>query len=125
MDGDDQQQQPGDGAQPDDDGYAEGEDSHRATVASLDERLDRLEALVRNALRGGGGGAPARGSRQADEDARRQEMSQALADLRKQEKADRQMTAMAATVRKLERAAEQVPREIRRVEQFMGWHGRD
>lgn len=113
------------GTDEDDDDEETGEEEE-ATVGSLSERLSRLEDKIDRFLSGGGGGNGSTGKKEAEERQHREDISSALADLRKQEKSDRLMRSMQGKIRQLEKAgAEKVPREFRKIEQFMGWPDRD
>lgn len=127
--------------QPDGDGRDEaGQDAETGRILTLESISERIEALsrrVEQALSGGGRGGgeprhggsgvntpftPGRGTQAEAAEERRREIREELAALKRQEAADAERADMAARLGKLEKAAERPPRELRRIEQFMGWH---
>lgn len=115
---------------PDDGGYAEQETSRISTLDELGRRLDELAARVEQLFgrRAGGGGQPREAGQEGraptvleTADARKREIREELAALRRQEKADADAALISDRVGKLERMAERKPRELRKVEKFMRW----
>lgn len=115
---------PGDG-----DGGGEG-----ARIRSLDQvfaAIERLEDKVNRAFSGGGGGRsrpePASsGSRTTlagSAEERRREIREELSALKAQEKADAERGDLMTRLGKVEKAVtEQPPRQLRKIEERMGWH---
>jgi hypothetical protein len=116
------------------------EASETGRIRSLDrvwEKLEKIEDAVERALhggtarpaksdddRGGGAGRPERTlTRQETEQERRAEIREELGNLKKQEAAEKEQTALTDRVGKLEKVFEQKPTPIRPVEKFMKWHG--
>jgi hypothetical protein len=126
-----QQQEPGPG---DGQGDGGGEASRISTLEAIQQRIAELAEKVDRALSGGGGGGggqqgsrePSRaaGGQQAVADDRRREIREELASLRQQEAAEKERSDVQSRLGKIERKFEQAPRELRRVEKIMGWHGR-
>lgn len=124
-----------DDAPPPDDGGDDGggEGGRIRSLESLSEAIERLEQRVERALGlGGGGGRRARepggsGSSQrqtmADSaDDRRREIREELSALRAQERADAERGELMTRLGKVEKSLERAPRQLRRIEEIMGWH---
>lgn len=107
-----------------DDTQDAGEHEAGEREGGLEERLDRLEEMVRRMM---SGGSPKGRASQADQaEQHRADMEKALADLRRQERADRIMSGLNRDMRKVKQAVfEKPPREFRKVETIMGWPDRD
>lgn len=127
----------GDDDTRDDSSLTGGTDSEASRITTLDaiqDKLDKLAEQVASMARGGTEKAHDAAAEhtvrrlerptttlEAAED-RRREIRDELAALRKQEQADAQAAALNDRIGKLEKAAEKVPRQFRKIEQLMGWH---
>jgi hypothetical protein len=109
-----------------------GETGRIRSLDALAESIARLEERVTRAL---GAGQPSRsrpepgGSESSPRrtladgaDERRREIREELAALKSQEKADAERGEMATRLGKIEQAMEKPPRQLRRIEELMGWH---
>ncbi|HEY2309461.1 MAG TPA: hypothetical protein VGI05_26585 [Streptosporangiaceae bacterium] len=117
------------------DGAAEGDDGgggEGARIRSLDDlsaAIERLEQRVSRAFSGGsrsrpepgGSGSSPRPTQADNADARRREIREELAALRGQEKADAERGDLMTRLGKVEKSLERAPRQLRRVEEMMGW----
>lgn len=115
-----------------DDAADDGDDGETGRIRSLDALADALERLEDKVERAFGAGR-ARNSRSqpassgrmtlADNaDERRREIREELAALKAQEKADADRGDLMTRLGKVEKAVEQAPRQLRRIEERMGWH---
>lgn len=115
-----------------DDGADDGETGRIRSLDALADALERLEAKVERAFTAGrprnsrgrelGGSGSSRVSLADNADDRRREIREELAALRAQERADAEKGELLTRLGKVEKAVEQAPRQLRRVEERMGWH---
>jgi len=114
-----------------DDG-GDGESSRILSLESINDALAALTEKVERALSGGGRGGGRRpqpggsgSSRPTYADTaeeRRREIRDELGALRAQEQADKERGEISTRLGKVEKALERPPRQLRRVEEWMGWH---
>lgn len=116
-----------------DDGGGDGETGRIRSLDALAEALERLEDKVERAFTGGrarntrarelgGSGGSSRMTLADNADERRREIREELSALRAQERADAERGDLMTRLGRVEKAVEQAPRQLRRIEERMGWH---
>jgi hypothetical protein len=116
---------------PEDDDGDDGEGSRIRSLDALAEAVERLEQRVSQAF-GAGRARNTRGSQPGgsgrrltladNADERRREIREELAALKAQEKADAERGDLMTRLGKVEKSLERAPRQLRKVEERMGWH---
>jgi len=118
----------------DGDGGGGGENGRILSLQGINDALADLAEKVERALSGRGGGPAASQPRNSEPggsgrmtyadsaEARRREIREELAALKAQERADAERGDIMTRIGKVEKALERPPRQLRRIEEFMGWH---
>lgn len=112
----------------------DGDDGEGSRIRSLDALAEAVERLERRVSQAFGAGRP-RNTRVSqpgssgrrltladNADERRREIREELAALKAQEKADAERGDLMTRLGKVEKSLERPPRQLRKVEERMGWH---
>jgi len=115
----------------DDDDAEYTENGRILSLESINDALAALTEKVERALSGPGAGRARRRPEPASSgrpsmaetaEERRREIREELAALKRQEQADAAQGEVMTRLGKVEKALERAPRQLRRIEERMGWH---